>query len=64
MSDQQVLPAKYIGDGVYIEFDGYQYVLHANTYPSTLRVYLPPEVLEQVIIYDQRIKAEIQKLKE
>jgi hypothetical protein len=36
----------YIGDGVYVEFDGYGVWLRANSPDSDKEVYLEPSVLE------------------
>lgn len=40
----------YIGDGVYIRFDGYGYILHINSHENpTDKVYLEPSVLKALI---------------
>jgi len=44
----------YIGDGVYVSFDGYHIWLAAN-HPSNKTVALEPPVFERLIEYAQRI---------
>jgi len=39
---------KYIGDGVYVEFDGYGFVLKANSHTEpTDTIYIEPELAYQ-----------------
>lgn len=43
-------PASYLGDGVYVIFDGFGYWLHANHHEHpTDRIYLEPEVFEALV---------------
>ena len=47
----------YIGDGVYVLFDGYGIWLHANNheYPSD-RIYIEPNVLEALNRFSTRVR--------
>lgn len=49
----------HLGDGVYVEFDGYHIVLRANHHQDPNPIYLDPSVLEALNRYVQRIKDEI-----
>ena len=43
----------YMGDGVYIQFDGYGYILRANHHSEdscTDQIYIEPDVLKNIII--------------
>ena len=52
-------PIEYIGDGVYVEYDGYGYWLLANDHiHPTDRVYLEPDVLKALNNFIDRIKKE------
>jgi hypothetical protein len=43
------VPAEYLGDGVYVIYDGYGIWLHADSHEfPTDRIYLEPEVLEKL----------------
>jgi hypothetical protein len=45
--EQQEKPVDYIGDGVYVEYDGYGIWLKANHHiMATDKIYLEPGVLE------------------
>ena len=45
----------YIGDGVYVKFDGFGFQLHANSHDNpTDRIYLEPNVLEGLIGYAKK----------
>lgn len=48
----------YVGDGVYIMFDGYGFWLHANSHDKpTDKIYLEPEVFSILIkLIDETIK--------
>lgn len=54
-----MLKQTYIGDGVYVEFDGYGYWLKANdpNHPTD-KIYLEPQVLTQLINFLQRCEQE------
>ena len=40
-------PVEYLGDGVYVEYDGFGFMLLANDHENpTDKVYLEPEVLK------------------
>ncbi len=45
----------YIGDGVYVSFDGYHIWLAANDHRNKV-VALEPEVFERLVKYAERIK--------
>lgn len=48
---------KYLGDGLYADFDGYQIVLAANNgITDTNVVYLEPEVLNKFFAYVELIE--------
>jgi len=48
---------EYLGDGVYVDFDGHQYVLTAeNGISATNTIYLEPEVYEAFVAYTKRLK--------
>lgn len=48
---------EYIGDGVYVKFDGYGFQLHANHHEHpTDKIYLEPEVLAALNRYAKRIE--------
>jgi hypothetical protein len=49
---------EYIGDGVYVEHDGYRFILKVNDYdnPSDI-VALEPEVFANLIKYAEKLKA-------
>ena len=48
----------YIGDGVYVEFDGYGIWLRANSPDSSKEVYLEPEVLMALNRFFKRCTAQ------
>jgi len=49
-------PIAYIGDGVYVEYDGYGYWLLANDHlEPTDRIYLEPDVLKALNNFATRI---------
>jgi hypothetical protein len=48
----------YMGDGVYIQFDGYGYILRANHHSEdscTDQIYIEPDVLKKIINFDKTI---------
>jgi hypothetical protein len=50
---------EYLGDGVYVDYDGYQIVLTANDRASgcpTDEVYLDPDVLNAFLRYINRLR--------
>jgi hypothetical protein len=47
----------YLGDGVYVEFDGYGIMLKANDHRNpTDKVYLEPDVMKRLILFYERSK--------
>ena len=51
------MEAEYLGDGLYVAFDGYQLCLMANSHAEpTDTVYLEPMVWEQLVAYVERLK--------
>ena len=49
----------YLGDGAYVEFDGFNIILKANHHEfPTDKVYLEPQVLENFLNFIKRIKNE------
>ena len=54
---------EYLGDGVYGKHDGFGILLHINNHLNpTDVVYLEPDVLNNIINFNNRIKAEIKEL--
>ena len=50
----------YIGDGVYVEYDGHSIILKANSHlEPTDTIYLEPAVLSALIKYEQRLMRQI-----
>jgi hypothetical protein len=48
----------YLGDGVYVDFDGYQIWLKANDYNNpTDQIALEPNVIESLMRYIERLKS-------
>lgn len=55
----------YLGDGVYIQFDGYGYVLRANHHEEdscTDQIYIEPSVFENLNLFVKHIKKQILKI--
>ena len=49
---------EYLGDGVYIEFDGYGFVITTEDgYSTTNRIVLEPYVYEQMLEYVNKLKS-------
>lgn len=46
---------EYIGDGVYVSFDGYQLELSTQR-ETTERIYLEPQVYKNLLRYVERLK--------
>jgi len=44
----------YLGDGVYVSFDGYQLMLRANNYHNANTIYLEPSVFGSLVDYAKR----------
>lgn len=48
----------YIGDGVYVKFDGYGIELRTNDHLNpTNKIYLEPEILENLINFNKRVRS-------
>jgi len=48
----------YLGDGAYVEYDGFGYILRANHHTDALctdRIYLEPSALQSLIDFKNRI---------
>jgi hypothetical protein len=61
----EVMFEDYLGDGLYVGFDGYQVILAANdkvTGHPTDKVYLEPNVIRSFMNYIARLKQEGVKL--
>jgi len=57
MDDVKLPDEQYIGDGVYVSFDGYQFVLKANSHKNpTDVIYLDPSVVQAFEEYRQYVK--------
>ena len=55
-----MIASDYLGDGVYVSFDGYSIILKANDFRNpTDTIVLEPSVLEALNRYVQRIKDEV-----
>jgi hypothetical protein len=57
MRDKQKNPEGYIGDGVYVEYDGFGIILRANdpNFPSDT-IYLEPNVITDLNTFYDRVK--------
>jgi len=52
-----IIKQRYIGDGVYVLFDGYGIWLHANSHDHpTDKIYLEPDVLNSLIKFVDELK--------
>lgn len=50
---------QYIGDGVYVDFDGYQLKLYTDRGPDGIHeVYLEPSVYENLVAFVDNLKNE------
>ena len=48
---------EYLGDGVYVNFDGFGIWLHANSHDKpTDRIYLEPQILQSLNEYAERMR--------
>jgi hypothetical protein len=45
----------YLGDGVYVSFDGYNLVIRVNDHRSDPVVFLEPSVIDELMQYYQKI---------
>lgn len=59
MSDSEIIEDRYLGDGVYVSFDGYSIVLDLRaqppTYPIT-KVALEPPVFEKLMQFNADLR--------
>jgi hypothetical protein len=60
--DKKWLEEEYIGDGLYVSFDGYQMCLRAPTTKGDEKVYLEPSVWASLVEYKQRLDEAIKVL--
>lgn len=51
----------YLGDGLYISFDGYQYCLRAPRENGDHTVYIDPYIMEALDAYRERVAKEYDK---
>lgn len=64
VSSIQPPSAEYLGDGLYVDFDGWQVRLWADRGPDGLsEVYLEPDVLVSFLRYVEKLKAYAAKMK-
>lgn len=63
MSDAIEFPRKYLGDGVYASFDGFQIWLHVGSHLAPGIVALEPEVMHSLNEYDKEIKEIVRKMR-
>jgi len=56
-----LIPDRYIGDGVYVSYDGYHLWLDLRGQPGGVRIALAPSVLEQLGQYRRDIQTAIEK---
>jgi hypothetical protein len=54
----------YLGDGLYVDYDGYQFELYTDREDGRHTVYLDPDVLERFISYtktmfDNQVRASL-----
>lgn len=54
----------YLGDGLYVKFDGYQIILTTERENGTHWVALEPKVFENLLLYQQELYSEIEKIKD
>ena len=65
LEEQMMEEVDYMGDGVYVEFDGFGIMLKANDHLNpTDEIYLEPEVLDKVIAFRERMKKKYAKKNE
>lgn len=51
----------YLGDGLYVEFDGHQFRLHTDRDEGTHEVFLDTHVLQSFLAFVARVKREMDK---
>lgn len=56
---------EYLGDGVYVSFDGYHFILKANSYtvPTSI-IALDPHVFNALVAYARKINSAMNEDKE
>ena len=62
MSDKTVISDRYLGDGVYASFDGYNIVLDLRGQDAGIRIGLEPEVLCQFDEFRANLNANLRSL--
>jgi hypothetical protein len=55
---------EYLGDGLYVEFDGYQTRLSADRDGTTHEVFLEPEVLTNFLTWVEKLNARIESVRQ
>jgi hypothetical protein len=57
------MPKLYLGDGVYVDFDGFHIVLTAeNGVEATNTIYLEPDVLQHLEMYVAKLRERLKAL--
>jgi hypothetical protein len=57
LDQEEKMTKEYIGDGVYVDFDGFQLRLTTEDgYNATNTIYLEPNVYEHLVAYVERLK--------
>lgn len=51
----------YLGDGLYVSFDGYQFKLRAPRFEGDHEVYLDPQVYKAFVVYAKRITSKTEQ---
>lgn len=54
----------YLGDGLYVQFDGHEYELYASTHEGDQMVYLEPQVLSNFDAHRARCAALLKEFDE
>lgn len=63
MEPDELTTPRYLGDGLYAEFDGYQFKLYAhNGVLATDAVYLDPSVTQSFINYVADVRAAMREV--
>ncbi len=57
-----VLEDRYLGDGVYASFDGYQIILDLRAQDNTTRIALEPAVFTELLKYREDLLSKIDEI--